>query len=509
MARNRLFPFPLTIAVTLSVLGLSASAFAQQPDGAAPTPAGPSRGVKDATRTGNFSKAAQLLIPKAESGDAEAQYELAALYRTGRGVPQDDAVAFRWMESAARLGHAKAQFNLGSMYLSGRGVKPDQAKGRAWLEKASARGHEQAKKLLAESATVKSAPQAPSTWAATTQQAAPKVPVRVVVAGAMSRSLVTETRPPVIDAAWRGQTDVVENLVVTGVQLEAKDDEGSTALALASEQGHVKVVDVLLAAGANVNAANKDGATPLMRAAAKGHANVIDRLASKGANINLKNAKGLSALALSVRECQTAATLSLLKVRADIAVASEGGSLLTSASSHCDDKMIEVLLSQPTLPDGVDTHGRTALWFAADRGDLRSTALLLRKGADANFADKESETPLLRALSASRADVAELLIASIKMVDQPTSAGNTPLMMAAKAGLVGPVKALIERGASINLRNAYGYTALMVAASEGHAEAVTVLIDAGADRTLRNKKKENAQEIAQSLGYTAIAATLQ
>ena len=59
---------------------------------------------------------------RAGHGDADAQYELGIMYAEGRGVPQNDAVAFAWYRQAAEQGVAKAQFNVGLMYSAGRGV---------------------------------------------------------------------------------------------------------------------------------------------------------------------------------------------------------------------------------------------------------------------------------------------------------------------------------------------------------------------------------------------------
>ena len=47
--------------------------------------------INSAVRAGQFDRAAAILRRAAEAGNAEAQYELASLYRSGRGVPQDDA----------------------------------------------------------------------------------------------------------------------------------------------------------------------------------------------------------------------------------------------------------------------------------------------------------------------------------------------------------------------------------------------------------------------------------
>ncbi len=56
---------------------------------------------------------------------------------------------FKRQLSAAEAGDADAQYEVSAMYLKGRGVAPDRAQARAWLEKAAAQGHERAESKLA------------------------------------------------------------------------------------------------------------------------------------------------------------------------------------------------------------------------------------------------------------------------------------------------------------------------------------------------------------------------
>ena len=58
-----------------------------------------------------------------------AQYNLAVMYFSGVGVPQDRGEAAKWYGLAARQGNGNAQFNLGVMYQRGEGVahNPDEA----------------------------------------------------------------------------------------------------------------------------------------------------------------------------------------------------------------------------------------------------------------------------------------------------------------------------------------------------------------------------------------------
>ena len=67
------------------------------------------------------------LRAKAEHGDADAQYNLGALYRAGEDVPQDLREAVKLYRKAAAQNDAEAQCNLARCYARGRGVTKDEA----------------------------------------------------------------------------------------------------------------------------------------------------------------------------------------------------------------------------------------------------------------------------------------------------------------------------------------------------------------------------------------------
>ena len=75
--------------------------------------------------TSAFAQDLSELRRKAESGDADAQYNLGERYAKGVGVPQDIVEAHKWWLKAGQQGDAKAQYNLGVMYDNGRGVPRD------------------------------------------------------------------------------------------------------------------------------------------------------------------------------------------------------------------------------------------------------------------------------------------------------------------------------------------------------------------------------------------------
>jgi TPR repeat protein len=102
--------------------------------------AAPGDDVVAAINRGDFAAALHLLQPRAEQGDAVAQYQLGTLYETGQGVPRDDAAAAAWYRRAALSGHAGARYRLARMYLTGRGVSHSPAEAARWLRLAATQG---------------------------------------------------------------------------------------------------------------------------------------------------------------------------------------------------------------------------------------------------------------------------------------------------------------------------------------------------------------------------------
>ncbi|MEP3246302.1 MAG: hypothetical protein ABJN40_18310 [Sneathiella sp.] len=68
--------------------------------------------ARKAYLAGNSQLAYQEWKQRAEQDDAEAQFNLAFLFETGRGVPQDLKVAAIWYETAARQNYPGASQKL-------------------------------------------------------------------------------------------------------------------------------------------------------------------------------------------------------------------------------------------------------------------------------------------------------------------------------------------------------------------------------------------------------------
>jgi TPR repeat protein len=98
--------------------------------------------------TRDDSHFADSIRKAAQSGDAIAQYKLAAMCYEGKGTQQDSCEAAQWYLKAAQQGHVDAQFTLGIMYERGDGVDRDDDKAYQWIAQAAQQGHPRARTLL-------------------------------------------------------------------------------------------------------------------------------------------------------------------------------------------------------------------------------------------------------------------------------------------------------------------------------------------------------------------------
>ena len=84
-----------------------------------------------------------ILLSQAKSGDREAQYLLALVYRRGLLVTRDLAVAKSWMLKSAEQGYGPAQGGMAEMYLPNLCEdvpNPDYREAEGWLRLAAAQG---------------------------------------------------------------------------------------------------------------------------------------------------------------------------------------------------------------------------------------------------------------------------------------------------------------------------------------------------------------------------------
>jgi ankyrin repeat protein len=145
----------------------------------------------------------------------------------------------------------------------------------------------------------------------------------------------------------------------------------------------------------------------------------------------------------------------------------------------------DALKDGDTNINGVDINNKTPLHWAAARGDIATTKLLLQYGADPN----QGMSPLIPVCHHGYFDVANELVDHGAAINLRELDGYTPLAASCRiaSGTAFALK-LLKMGHSPNYFDEYGSTPLRDACERGMIETMRVLIENGADVNMVNNK---------------------
>jgi ankyrin repeat protein len=134
--------------------------------------------------------------------------------------------------------------------------------------------------------------------------------------------------------------------------------------------------------------------------------------------------------------------------------------------------------------------GMTALHWAAERGDLEMTNLLLYGGANLGAGTRIGNyVPLHLASKAGSAVVVKALLEAGSAVDPATTTtGVQPIHLGAESGNPEVIRTLVHHGADVDAReHSWGHTPLIFAASQNRTEAIRALVELGADASIHSQ----------------------
>ncbi|MBA3536702.1 MAG: ankyrin repeat domain-containing protein [Tatlockia sp.] len=248
-------------------------------------------------------------------------------------------------------------------------------------------------------------------------------------------------------AAYDGNTKLVELLLKKGANPHVITD-GTLPLVVASEKGHTGIVELLLnIPGIDPNAQDQYGKTALIHACSSGHNNIVKLLIEKKANLNLQDKFGNLPLMLAAYRGHTE-IIELLLNGPDVD------------------------------PNAQDQHGQTALIQACIFGHSSVVKLLIEKKANLNLQDKFGNLPLLTALSREFRPIAKTLLEAGANPNIPNKEGTTALLLAASTGYIDIVALLLSvPGVDHNTQDQHGQTALIQACALGYSDIVKLLIE--------------------------------
>ena len=283
--------------------------------------------------------------------------------------------------------------------------------------------------------------------------------------------------PSIVEAARAQDVDTVRALVAEGVDVDAAQPDGATALHWAAYRNDPEVAALLLDAGADVDAANELGATPVWLAADNGSAAMVERLLDAGADpdIALRNGETPVMTASRTGNADAVRLLAARGAGVNAKERSRGQTALMWAVAQGHHEIIDVLLAH-----GADVHARSRIrprmmHAEATNGSQYDQGLVWNRGG---------YTPLLFAARHGDVEAGRRLVAAGADVDDGAPTGASALVVAAHGGHLDFARFALGTGADPNDSGA-GYTALHAAILRGDLELATALLAAGADPNAR------------------------
>lgn len=214
---------------------------------------------------------------------------------------------------------------------------------------------------------------------------------------------------------------IVRAFLQAGMNPNAKNEDGETALTFALQKDDEKVVDVLLES-ADINMKDDKGNAPLHLALKNDKFEpIFEKMLEKGADVNVgglaNTTKDQTVLYIAVLKQREELVQRLLEKGADPNKTDSDGALPLSESviGSANINIARMLLDKGAKINAQEKNGATALMYIASNNQITGTKraeivrLFLDKGADKTLKDEKGKTAANYAKDADNKEVVELL----------------------------------------------------------------------------------------------------
>ncbi|HJD59361.1 MAG TPA: ankyrin repeat domain-containing protein [Rickettsia endosymbiont of Omalisus fontisbellaquei] len=166
-----------------------------------------------------------------------------------------------------------------------------------------------------------------------------------------------------------------------------------------------------------------------------------------------------------------------------------GDTILMRASGENKDEIVELLIKEYEVnASKSDGEGRTALFIAAGKGNLKVVETFIRNNIHINQPNNLSRTPLWIASQNGHTEVVRDLLEHGADPKDDDYYSMTPLWIAAQNGHTEIVRDLLEYGADPNKADNRDITPLLMPSYDGHISVVEELLKYGANADLNSIK---------------------
>ncbi|MDR1147342.1 MAG: ankyrin repeat domain-containing protein, partial [Spirochaetaceae bacterium] len=286
------------------------------------------------------------------------------------------------------------------------------------------------------------------------------------------------------------------NYLITKDTVIQSDSSGNTPLIAAVKlNGDAEIVQRILDNDALVNARNQEGDTALHIAVRRNNSAVGTLLVTRGADVFAQNAKGESPVYLtfyspdSVREWMLTPTV--LAARDGL-----GNTILHYATQWKLDSVIPVIASKGASLEAANVTGETPLFIAVKIDSASTVRALLNAGASIGGRDTLGNTALHTAVRWNAISAANALIDAKIDINGYNLYGKTPLHDAVRLTVFGMETLMVQKGANLEVRDRDGNTPLVEAVLKESLRSTEHLINNGADVSTRNNNGDTPLLIA-------------
>ncbi|KAJ6557518.1 hypothetical protein B0H19DRAFT_1261131 [Mycena capillaripes] len=227
------------------------------------------------------------------------------------------------------------------------------------------------------------------------------------------------------------------------------DEEGSTALQVASYHGHLPMVQLLVESGADVNMSAGRYGHALQATSVGGNSEIVEFLLDTGANVN--------------------------------ALGGRYGSALQAAASEGHDKIVRILVNRGAAVNVQGGRYGTSLQAGALQGHKNIVQHLLQQGADVDAQGGRYGNALQAASAEGHESIVHLLLDAGATVNAQGGRYGSALTGASLQGQEAIVQLLLRNGAEVNIQGGRYGSAVQAASLQDHKDVVRLLLENGAD----------------------------
>ena len=248
---------------------------------------------------------------------------------------------------------------------------------------------------------------------------------------------------PIIQAAAKGDKNLVERRLSAHVKVDSRDAERRTPLMYAAWNGFDDIANRLLAAGANAELRDRDGNNTFDYAASRGLTDSLHFLLQRTHKQDGQRYEEYAMLMQAV-------------YAGDVAYLPQGNARLVSVNR-------------------VNPEGQSPLHILAANGTVALMDAVVKRGADVNLVNGGKQTPLHFAAWNNQVQTVQYLIAHGANMAATDMSGNTALILAAQNNSTDAAKMLVMRGADKYTSNKDGKNAAIMAEDNGFSELALLL----------------------------------